>query len=211
MSAEPLAFVAWPLAVVSEQRNRHQLPYSNQREYDYAFARTKVIPLVLTEWAYGGINVSGQYVKQFWERHADKRGVHHRNGELYRCAKLVLDTLRAAWDIAAFGECGVQVLYSPINDMAGRDLCLLIPNVGRVWVQLSVKVDNRDFKPMKQLRRVGRGEGEVEGVAQLVAMGRECDRQRQPWVPPLSWYQRQVEELQAVHTAGSFDAPFART
>lgn len=189
--------VTFPLSVVEKARKEHQLEYVNRREYDYTFAAFSVIPYCLTHWAEHGIDLSSDFAFHLWNQHADRRDDRAQPGEMGRAHKLMLDALRAVYDVAAFAEiAGIQVTYQRSHDMAGRDLLLVLPGVGPTWVQMTVNVSGRDYLGLKQGRRLRRGSGSLPTYV-LEANRHDLDTSRQPWVPCTDWYGLMAAELMA--------------
>jgi len=195
------------MAVVEQARNDHELSYQNWREFDYTFAAFSVIPFCLSHWAEHGIDVSKGFVYDIWKHQAERKGEMSKAGELGRAQKLVLDALRAVYDVAAFGDVGIQVTYQRGHDMAGRDLLLVLPGIGPTWVQMSVSASHHDYIGTKVGRRERRGDGQLPTFV-LQATRSDCDTSRQPWVPVIGWYREMVDQLVALlGSDGDSDPP----
>jgi hypothetical protein len=194
-----LKIATFPLALADRNLRTHDLMYRNPKNnlHDYAFRRTPetppIIPTCIHLWAEGGIDVSREFVEGIWQKYATKIN-GNRDGELLRCQKLVLDALRHVRDMAAFTELlGLQCFYQQSEDMAGRDLMLILPEAGPTWVQLQVNISGR-FIEKKKERRDARGVV-VRKAWVLAATEAECITTHRPLVPEHSWYARAVDNL----------------
>lgn len=183
-----LTLAVFPFSVVERQRASHSLMYKNPWDYDYAFAKLMVVPYCLERWATEGVRLDAEFVEQLWADHADKRP-GNKEGELLRASKLVLDSFRAVYDMAAISHLAdVQVLYRARDDAAGRDLQLMLDR-GPTWVQLSVSNSySKDYLSTKRVRRQLRGADQSQEVFTLVAEHPYLDWQGQPYVPTREWY-----------------------
>lgn len=179
----------FPLAIVRKVRADHQLPYINNRAYDYTFAsNAKVVPWCLNHWARHGLQLDDDLVQQVWQQMAEKRA-GNTEGELGRAAKLVLDAFRGVYDMAATAEfSGLQVCYSSDADMNGLDV-LLMMKPKPTWVQFSVSASGKGdyYAAQKHLRRRRRGQIEAP-VVRLEAGWSDLDRDHQPYVANDHWY-----------------------
>lgn len=183
-----LTLAVFPFSVVERLRASHTLEYRNLWDYDYAFAKLMVVPYCLRRWATEGVRLDAEFVEELWANHADKKA-GNRDGELLRASKLVLDSFRAVYDMAAVSHTSdVQVLYRASDDAAGRDLQLMLDR-GPTWVQLSVSNSySVDYLSTKRVRRQLRGVDQSQEVFTLVAEHPHLDWQSQPYVPTKEWY-----------------------
>lgn len=193
--SDNLVIAVFPFPVVDEMRRKITFAYRNDRDYDYTFGKYPVVPHCLRHWASEGLRVDEDFVHDLWDWHADKRP-GSESGEKQRARKLILDAYRAVYDMAAISQfSNVQVRYSAADDMAGRDLQLMIP--GRpAWVQLYVDVwGTKQYVPIKRLRQQQRGA--ITGdVYYLVANGPDLvDDPHQPYVPTPDWYSQVVDKV----------------
>jgi hypothetical protein len=188
-----LVFV--PTKVVQDARASHKLPYFNNRHFDYAFANFALIPHALGVWAETGIDLSPQFVDKVWKDHAEHRE-GNQNGERNRACKLLLDALKAFYDVAAFAEfTKCQVMYRPRDDMEGRDLQLLVPNIGPVWLQMRVEIV-KNYQRLKLQRQQRRGTLRSDAI-DACAYEKDLDKTFQPWLPNQDFYRRTVMNLRS--------------
>lgn len=187
---------SFPLELVKKIRARHDVPYHNDRAYDYAMGPdtdVAAIPYCLNRWANEGLRLDRSFVEELWTEIADKRG--NTTGELHRCAKLVLDAYRHVYDIAALTAISnVNVRYTPADDIHGIDYRVHHPRIGQIAVQLSVSVSSADYRTTKTARRIARGTN-GQTVIELRAYRQDIDQRYQPFVPTDNWYQRVPYQL----------------
>lgn len=190
-----LVIAQYPLSVVRDIRSTHALEYRNNRAFDRTFGAFKVIPHCLNLWATNGLRLDEQFVYDLWIDHAEKKP-GKEDGEMARASKLVLDAFRAVYDMAAVSHfTGLQLAYNEAEDMAGKDMLLMIPGREPTWIQLNIENPGQDFQRIKRARRDHRGELVHVYVPTLTARGAFVDRQFQPWVPTDEWYSSIVELL----------------
>jgi len=191
---DELTIVAFPLDVVKAVRLTHDVPYQNNRHYDYAMGPstgTPAIPWCLNHWAINGLDLSKSFVWGMWDQVAVKRGDDSRIGELHRCAKLTLDAFAHVYDIAALSELGnMQVRYTSSNDLKGIDYHVIHADFGVVSLQMSRAASSRDYRGIKQERRVHRN---TNGRAVVDLRVVNLDTKAQPWVPTDDWYRKAPE------------------
>lgn len=189
-----LVIVAFPLAQLKTIRATHDIPYRNDRQYDYAMGPktgTPAIPWCLEQWADTGLDLTRKFVHRMWTELADKRGPETHQGEHYRCAKLVLDAFAHVYDIAALSELGgLQVRYSGSQDLNGIDYHVMHPVLGTISVQISRSASRNDYRPTKMVRRAQRGANSIASLDLRVA---DLDKRRQPFVPTDEWYRSSHE------------------
>lgn len=192
MNERPV-LVATSTEYLLDVRRRHDLPYRNNRAYDYAFGHLQVLPEVLRIWQESGIDLSMGFVDYLWLDHANKKP-GNSDGEWHRAAKLTLDAFKAWYDVPAFSEFGgVDVArYVPSLDMRGVDLELTIGGT-KVNVQTRMEVF-QDFSGLKKVRQRERGD-HIENVIDLVAKSADLDGEAQPYLPKPEWYRRVVDQI----------------
>lgn len=190
---ENIGLLIVPTKAVLDARKQHQLQYRNNRFYDYTYSDFALIPHCINEWAANGLDLSPEFIENIWQQHATRRPEHQR-GEQLRTEKLVLDALRGLYDYAAFADyANCLAFYSPSEDMAGQDLLLHVPDVGPVWVQLSVRT-GESYLSLKEHRRNRRGI-ECRTTFNAVAFDQDLDCEHQPWLPTPSWYVGVVDQI----------------
>jgi hypothetical protein len=188
-----LVIASFPHVVVEQARQTNTLTYWNNYDYDYTFGKFAVIPYCLGRWVNEGLQLDEDFVHELWADHADKRP-GHEEGEKGRARKLALDAFRAVYDMASISTyASVQVRYSATDDMAGRDMQLMIPD-RPTWVQLFVNLSGRNYQPVKRMRRQGRNEG-GEHAFDLCAGPNDVDYSHQPYVPVREWYASVVDRV----------------
>lgn len=184
-----------PAKLVLNARASHNLPYRNNRYFDYTYADFGLIPHAINVWAETGLDLTPEFVDRLWRDHAAKKE-GNKEGERNRTCKLLLDALKAIYDHSAFAEyTRCQVLYRPKDDMLGRDLQIQIPDVGPVWLQMRVQI-NANYSQLKQQRRDRRGHTASEAI-DACAYEDDVDKTAQPWFPKPAWYRRTVHNLRA--------------
>lgn len=190
-----IVIASFPFSVVDQLRRRITLEYRNNRDYDYAFANFAVVPYCLHYWATYGLRLDEEFVHDLWLVRASKR-LGHESGEKHRARKLILDAFRAVYDMAAISQfSNVQVRYSAADDMAGRDLQLMIPGQPS-WVQLFVDVTGRrQYLPIKLHRRQLRGVATIDVFHLAASVSDLADDPYQPYVPSQQWYSQVVDKV----------------
>lgn len=192
-----------PISTILEARDSHSLRYRNNPNFDYTYADFMLIPHAINVWAEQGIDLSSDFVDRCWRDFANRQ-LGQETGERLRTEKLLLDALKSIYDASAFASyTKCQALYRPSDDSAGRDLKVLVPDVGPVWLQMRVMV-NGDWRPVKEMRQERRGQ--VAGDPwDAVACESDLDKSAQPWLPRPAWYRQQVEAIRLTHRTTAAD------
>lgn len=179
-----------PIEVIHAHARRNKLPYKNLRDFDHAWNKPAppLIPLLIRLWAEDGINLSEQFAFDLWDRLANKKA-GKKEGELMRTYKLMNDALRGLHDISAWAAyCGLQAVYVPREDVVNaRDLKLIVPDLGPVWVQMAVRTREDVDTKIKEQRARGRGVKESNAI-KLTAGRKDLDQQFNPWLPTPRFY-----------------------
>lgn len=185
-----------PTRVLLDARGSHDLPYINDRRFDYTYSNFCFIPHAISAWADSGLDLSRDFIERCWRDFADKREGNEL-GELNRTSKLLLDALKAVYDHAAFAEyTQCQVMYRPKDDMLGRDLQIHVPDIGPVWLQLRVEIYG-NYTKLKRQRLQGRGV-DVYDAIDCCAYRKDVDERSQPWFPKPWWYVETIQRIKAM-------------
>jgi len=184
-----LIMAAFSLPLLEEMRSRSRLTYENwDPNQNSTYPKMMIIPTILGDWAANGVQLDEAYAQEVWRLHATKE-YQEKDREMRRTRKVVCDAFREVFTMTAITHYhNVQVKYSARDDMAGIDLTIRFP-WGDEVVQFKCVTGNRDWEPVKRVRRVRRGEVVHENVTILTAGPDDVlECKRQPYVPTPEWY-----------------------